>query len=138
MTKNYIYDVYSITVTTLAQEEFLTKNENISNDRVQKNLDLWYFVFLNLSKMISYINILKFYTQAVLSIIVKEGKKFIDFKSKNRFTFVTYINDKKCFDDNKERFEQIFDEIKKCYSILLSHNNDFFEKLTAEGLKVFL
>uniref|UniRef100_A0AAF5DJV1 Uncharacterized protein n=1 Tax=Strongyloides stercoralis TaxID=6248 RepID=A0AAF5DJV1_STRER len=36
---SYIYDVCSITVTTLAQE-FLTKNENISNDRVQKNLDL--------------------------------------------------------------------------------------------------
>uniref|UniRef100_A0AAF5DHR8 Uncharacterized protein n=3 Tax=Strongyloides stercoralis TaxID=6248 RepID=A0AAF5DHR8_STRER len=88
---------FSITVTTLAQE-FLTKNGNTSDNRAQKNLDLC---------------ISKFCTKTVLSIVVKEGKKFIDFISSKRFTFVTYINDNKYFDENKERFEQIFDEIKK-------------------------
>uniref|UniRef100_A0AAF5DTF7 Uncharacterized protein n=1 Tax=Strongyloides stercoralis TaxID=6248 RepID=A0AAF5DTF7_STRER len=86
---SYIYDVCSIIVTTLKQE-FLTKNENISNDRVQK---IWIY------------NILKFCTKTVLSIVVKEGKKFIDFISLKRSTFVTYINDNKVFDEHKERFK---------------------------------
>uniref|UniRef100_A0A0K0E3Z8 SCD domain-containing protein n=1 Tax=Strongyloides stercoralis TaxID=6248 RepID=A0A0K0E3Z8_STRER len=133
---SYVFNICFITINKSVQE-FLTKNGDTSDDRVRKNLDLWYFAVACLNKLISYINISRFCTKAILSTVVKEGKKFIDFISSNKSTFVIYINDKKIYDGHKERFEQIFEEIKRSYSMLVSHNNDFLKKLTAGGLKVF-
>uniref|UniRef100_A0AAF5DK91 Uncharacterized protein n=1 Tax=Strongyloides stercoralis TaxID=6248 RepID=A0AAF5DK91_STRER len=133
---SYIYNVCFKTLNTSTQD-FLTKNEDKSEDRVRKSLDLWYFAVACYSKLTSFINISKFRTKVNLSTVVKEGKKFIDFISSNRSTFMSYINDNTIFNQHKERFEQIVGEIKKCYNILSSHNNDFLKKLAAGGLKVF-
>ncbi|CEF67268.1 Armadillo-type fold domain-containing protein [Strongyloides ratti] len=135
-TFSYIYNVCFTALNTSTQN-FLVANETTLTNRIEKNLDSWYFAVTCFNKLVSFIKVSKFRTKSILSVVVKEGKKFINFMSSNKSIFMNYIVDQAKFNDHKDRFVQIFYGIEDCYTILSSFNSEFQKKLTGGVLKMF-
>uniref|UniRef100_A0A0N5BEK6 Programmed cell death protein 4 n=1 Tax=Strongyloides papillosus TaxID=174720 RepID=A0A0N5BEK6_STREA len=135
-TLSYLYSVCFATLNG-ATQKYLAKNETLQNQSLEKQLNNWYFSVTCFSKLTDFICVQKFRTKSILSTVVKEGKKFLDFITSNKSSFMEHANNQEIFNQQKERFEQIFDGIERAHYNISSYNNEFQKKLTGATLKLF-
>uniref|UniRef100_A0A0K0F5S6 Programmed cell death protein 4 n=1 Tax=Strongyloides venezuelensis TaxID=75913 RepID=A0A0K0F5S6_STRVS len=132
----YLYSVCFAALNGVTQK-YLSKNETLKNQSLEKQLTSWYLSVTCFSKLTDFICVQKFRTKSILSTVVKEGKKFLDFITSNKSSFMEYANNQEIFNKHKERFEQIFDGIERAHYNISSYNNEFQKKLTGATLKLF-